>query len=359
MNPISVKLITIVMLAFGLTATAAVSTAPDGRAIFQWSNPIYFEGRGGDIGRSAVRDPVIIRDGNTYYLVYTVWPFANREEKRMSLPDRGSSPGIKMFSSRDLKTWVFEKWLLKSSDLPENCPYKHRFWAPEIHKINGKFYLVFTADNWLKNEYNSAGRWGTAGWAFVGVADKITGPYEHITWIPGTGCDTTLFGDTNGQTYAFTPRGNIEMQEIDLSKLTEGKVSLLGLPQQVISCDNSDIGMKSHPEYLEGPWVTRTAGKYYLFYAAPYSEKKFPAEQGYWTGVAYADNIKGPWTKDKRGRVFLGGHLAVFEGPDGRNWFSYRGEGIGPTFGYLCIDPYDIGPNGEVNPSPSLPLTAR
>jgi GH43 family beta-xylosidase len=23
-----------------------------------------------------------------------------------------------------------------------DCPYKHRFWAPEIHRIAGKFYLI-------------------------------------------------------------------------------------------------------------------------------------------------------------------------------------------------------------------------
>lgn len=31
--------------------------------------------------------------------------------------------------------------------LPENGPYKNCFWAPEIHKMRGRFYLVFTADN--------------------------------------------------------------------------------------------------------------------------------------------------------------------------------------------------------------------
>ena len=102
---------------------------------FSYSNPIYFQGK---TSRDEVRDPCIIREGDTYYLIFTVWPFRNREESHLGDPDQGSSPGIKLFSSKDLKDWKFEKWLVKSSDLPEDCPYEHRFWAPEIHKLGDK-----------------------------------------------------------------------------------------------------------------------------------------------------------------------------------------------------------------------------
>lgn len=121
--------------------------------------------------------------------------------------------------------------------MPENCPYKNRFWAPEIHKISGRFYLIFTADNWLRKEFNPAGTWGSAGYAFVGVADRITGPYRHISWLRGAGCDTTLFGDADGRTYAFIPRGNIDVQEVDLKAMT-----LIGKPRRIVTADNADIG---------------------------------------------------------------------------------------------------------------------
>ena len=41
-------------------------------------------------------------------------------------------------------------------------------------------------------------------------------------------------------------------------------------------------------------------------------------------GIARADNVTGSWKKDARGQAFHGGHVAVFDGPDGRVWFSYR-----------------------------------
>ncbi|MCX5683889.1 MAG: family 43 glycosylhydrolase [Planctomycetota bacterium] len=314
-------------------------------ATFTWQNPIYFQG---NTGKDEVRDPCIIKEGDTWYLVFTVWPFRNREETHLADADQGSSPGIKLFASKDLKTWTFEKWLVKSSDLPENCPYKHRFWAPEIHKMGGKFYLIFTADNWLKKEYNPAGTWGAAGYAFVGVADKVTGPYEHITYIAGGACDTSLFEDSDGRTYALIPRGGVDVQEIDLAGIRQDVVKLVGKPVRVVAPENADIGMEARPEYLEGPWAIKSGDKYVLFFAGPYSEKKFPEQKGYWAGAAYADNVMGPYKKEPRGQLFLGGHLAVFTGPNGRNWFSYRGEKDRETRGFLCIDPFDIDAQGRV-----------
>jgi hypothetical protein len=50
----------------------------------------------------------------------------------------------------------------------------------------------------------------------------------------------------------------------------------------------------------------------------------------------------GPWKKDQRGQVFHGGHMAVFYGPDGRFWFSYRWEMSDRHRGLLCVDPITI-----------------
>jgi hypothetical protein len=67
---------------------------------------------------------------------------------------------------------------------------------------------------------------------------------------------------------------------------------------------------------------------------------------GYWVGTAVADNIWGPYRKDPQ--VFLGGHIAVFTGPDGKEWYSYRGESGGKAQGRLCIDPILFNADGSV-----------
>lgn len=301
-----------------------------------------------------LRDPAIIREGETYYLVYTHFPFTHHTSRNPAKPDLNSSPGIRLYASRDLKSWTFEKWLVKSSELPENCPYKHRFWAPEIHKFGGRFYLIFYADNWLKDEYNCAGKMGYV--AFVGVADKVTGPYEHISWLKGAGCDTTLFGDDDGKTYAIMPFGNEYLQEVDLSGIERGDIKLVGERRMIVARDNSDVGKHTSPDYMEGPWMIKRGGKYILFTAAPYKKQigtgqaDPPADlaPGYWVGAAVADHIWGPYKKQPQ--VFLGGHIAVFTGPDGQEWFSYRGEAGGKAQGRLCVDKVPFNEDGSVKP---------
>jgi hypothetical protein len=317
---------------------------------FSWTNPLPFSyAEGQSAARTEVRDPCIIREDGQYWLVFTMYPFRNREEKHLEEPNQGGSPGIALYRSPDLKAWTFDRWLVKADELPEDCPYKNRFWAPEIHKINGRFYLVFTADNWLKGEYNAPGKWGSAGYAFIGVADSVAGPYEHITWVEGGPCDMSLFGDSDGKIYAVSPKYNIYVREIDLSRLNENKVAWVGKEIQAVACKNDDVGLGDHPDYLEGPWMEKIGGRYYLFHAAIY---KYPGQNKpheYWTQVAYADHPMGPWKKDASPRVFRGGHLVVFDGPGDKKWFCYRHEsGVRPAHGRVCVDPIVFNENGGV-----------
>ena len=348
----------LVCLGAGLLALSATGTAgEDGRegaatagGVFSYRNPLefsypYYSGSAEET-KKEIRDPCIIREGDTYYLVFTMWPFRGRDEKHLNDVDMGSAPGIRMFSTKDFKTWKTEGWLVKSSELPNDCPYKHRFWAPEIHKDGGKFYLIFTADNWVDPKYNQDGRWGM--YAYIGVAEKITGPYEHITRIPSGPCDTDLFCDTDGTFYAVMPKGDIYIQKLDLSELPKGVIRRVGEERKIVSCSNNDIGMKSSPEYLEGPWMEKINGKYIVFFAALYGKNSLPEDQGYWVGAASGDNAMGPFKKDPRGKVFNGGHVAVFDGPDGRKWFSYRWEKDAKFRGLLCIDPLDVDKDGRI-----------
>jgi beta-xylosidase len=171
------------LFAGGLVHVHASAAPP-----FTYENPLDFSYPFYDGAKerkiTELRDPAIIREGDTYYLTFTVFPFMHSDSRRADKPDHNSAPGIMLYSSPDLKTWKFERWLVTSSELPDDCPYKHGFWASEIHKIRGRFFLIFTADNWLKDEYNKGGKIG-AYVAFLGVADKVTGPFKHITWLKG------------------------------------------------------------------------------------------------------------------------------------------------------------------------------
>ena len=323
------------------------------KKIFTYSNPstfsyTYFNGTRDQTVRE-VRDPVIIREGDVYYLIYTHYPFTHSTSRDPSKPDYNSSPGIKLYKSNDLENWEFVNWLVKSSELSEKAAYKHRFWAPEIHKINGRFFLIFTADNWISDENNLGGKIGNYE-AFIGVADQITGPYKNISWLQGGACDTSLFQDDDGKTYAIMPLGGDQyIQEIDLKDIDKRQIFLRGTRQKVVSHDYSSIGKES-PHYLEGPWLIKRNGKYYLFSAANYQQPANPTpgfEYGYWVDAAVADNIWGPY--EIHPQIFLGGHIGTFIGPDGKEWFSYRGEWrSNPGFGELHIDPVPLNEDGAV-----------
>lgn len=352
------RLVITLLILVGLHASPAAlpSAGPDA---FAWNNPLdfsypYFDGVK-ERQITELRDPAIIREGDTYYLTFTMFPFTHSDSRRADKPDQNSPPGIALYSSPDLKRWKFERWLVKSAELPSDCPYKHRFWAAEIHKINERFFLIFTADNWLKDEYNKGGKIG-AYVAFVGVADKVTGPYEHITWLKGAGCDSTLFQDGDGKTYAIMPFGNEYIQEVDLRGIDRGDIKLVGERKMIVARDNRDAGKKTSPDYMEGPWMIKRNGKYVLFTAAPYKKPQSTEAEppdlapGYWVGAAVGENIFGPYVKQPQ--VFLGGHIAVFSGPDGKEWFSYRGESGGPAQGRLCVDPIPFNADGSVQSFP-------
>lgn len=308
---------------------------------FTWANPIYFQGKGRN---DDVRDPAILQDNGVYYLVYTMWPFRNYTDRDPKLPDMGSSPGIALYASRDLKAWKFTKWILKSSELPTDCPYKHQFWAPEIHKINGRFYVIFGGSNWIDDKYNVNGHMGY--YQFVGVADKIEGPYKHFTALKGPGVDTSLFQDDDGQTYVVWPWN--EIHTVDLTKIDQDKITVGPKISQATTPDDFKAIGKPVPETIEGPYMIKRAGTYYCFFAETYR-----GPDGFYdTGVATAKSLAGPWTLDPRWRLFPGGHQAIFRGPDGRFWTSYKHEQSDDA-PWLNIDPIDFDAQDRVQVTPT------
>lgn len=89
--------------------------------------------------------------------------------------------------------------------------------------------------------------------------------------------------------------------------------SLTGEPREVLA---NDLDWEGH--LIEGPWVTRQNGRYWLFYAG--NDFTSPA---YGIGVAVADHLFGPYEKRpepllKSTRDWLApGHASVAPGPDG------------------------------------------
>lgn len=148
---------------------------------FTYKNPIT-EG----IDKGGLRDCQVIRDHGKWYMTGTCAPV-----------HVGANPGVSLYSSDDLKNWSFEKYLVSRAELDSSVWYYDRFWAPEIHKIKNKYYLLFNSRNETEMFKHDRG-------TCIAVSDKLTGPYEVLTEKEpfSEGIDLSFFEDSDGKVYA-------------------------------------------------------------------------------------------------------------------------------------------------------------
>lgn len=301
--------------------------------VFTYQNPIKNGIDGG------IRDAQIFMDGGKYYLIGTSHPFWPRE---------GKNPGVKIYSSEDVLNWTFEKLLIDRSTLDTCIWYLDRFWAPEIQKIRGKYYLTFNCQNESTTTCRVKGQRGG-----VAVSDNILGPYTVLTHDEPlvNGNDLTLYEDRDGKVYAFWNGSKVMYAaevDIDRMKLVEGSQHVIF---RTSSGDWDKIG-------IEGPYCIFHEGIYYLFYSS--------WSRGYEIGYATASHPIGPWTKyegnpvygaqnpnacEKNGLKYTNtgdgfyravGHNEVWTGPDGRFWISCHGIPREDPIPFLVIEPIDI-----------------
>ena len=167
---------------------SSITAQPTGDAVFTYQNPIS-----SGIWPTGLRDCQVLRDGDWWYLTGTSFPHWSRQEVE-SDPNTFNN-GVVLYRSRDLLHWEFRKFIVQRPS-PDKWYYR-RFWAPEIQKINGRYYVLFNCRN------DSIGVIGQhTGYA---VADHIEGPYMVVTSKAplAEGNDLTLFEDDDGSVWAF------------------------------------------------------------------------------------------------------------------------------------------------------------
>jgi len=337
---------------------------------FVYQNPISI-----GIDSHGLRDCQIFRDGDWWYMTGTSYPFGLGEEK-----DGQLNKGIALYKSKDLVAWEFIKYIVERPD--SSKWYYRRFWAPEIHKIQRKYYATFNCRN---DELGYT--WQHIGYA---VSDHIEGPYTVVTDKEplARGNDMTLFEDDDKRVYAFWHNVRddgtfwLGSAEIDLSEgkfrsdtiqaIHTGKVEYEkdadGNVETIFRFGRNERKIKTFHEWdsqgIEGAHVIKRNGIYYLFYSS--------WTRGYEVGYATATDISGPWKKadhnpiyggtrpelcEQRGFVceqnlqnpfFAVGHNAVFEGPDSRLWLSCHGISRHHKSPYLVIDPLVFTAEGEI-----------
>jgi beta-xylosidase len=277
-----------------------------------------------------MRDDFIIKVGYKWYCTGTSLPVWT-----------GHNPGVRLLVSDDLIHWKQHSWLIDASKLPANCPYNGRFWAPEIHFIQKRYWLTVNSGKVTPQDPKGMGTHSV--WLFV--ADKVTGPYKLVNGplTPQYNNDATLFEDEDGKTYLYCSGNGLFQAQIDLPS---GK--LIGEIKKFRSARDPE-----NPRWMwggiEGPFVLKRDGIYYMFFST--------WTRGYEVGLLRAQTPLGPWELASPEPIFgtrkakyrgpgahiaepfedtadpycETGHNAIFEGPDGKLWSSchyifYKGQ---------------------------------
>ncbi len=241
----------------------------------------------------------------------------------------------KVYSSDDLINFTDYGVILKGEEIswavdPDHC------WAPDCVEKNGRYYFYFPLSD-------KAGVWkGKIG---VGLADKPFSPFRDALGYPLIddydkpadyeggfyNIDPAVFIDEDGGSYLFWGNGACFMAELD-----EDMISL--------KSDINHVKIENNRGYMEGPFVWKRKGIYYLLYSRTGSS-------GYDVlDYATSDKIQGPYCY--RGMII--GH--GLKGNEHGSVFQYRGQwyvayhDLFPTdkFRKTCLEIIHYRENGEI-----------
>lgn len=223
-----------------------------------------------------------------------------------------ASMTLGVWVSKDLAHWV-------NHPLPEELPLYD--YAPDVRVMGD--YVYFCASRILKN----CDRYRTK--------DILNGPYEKI---PGNFSfwDPNLFIDEDGRVYFYwgcsneTPICGTELDPETMLPIGEKKNLIFGSPQERgyerVGEDNSvnAVSKESQP-FIEGAWMDKHDGKYYLQYAFAGTEYNT-----YGDGVYVGDSPLGPFTPQKNnpysyhpgGFMPGAGHGSTMEDAAGNLWHT-------------------------------------
>lgn len=267
----------------------AISFAPHVSAettIDQFKNPL-------DV---SIADPQVLEDNGTYYLYGTTY----------------EPNGFAVYTSEDMVHWSRRGMCWETT---ATAWAQLDFWAPEVIKAGGKYYLYYTARNYFNGPLNVC----------VASSDSPLGPFTDVNspLLPET--ESYLDGNpyydpVSKKHYLFAVREDIWPNSIVVTELTDPPTSHTGPITPVLSPTQ-----EWEDNWVEAPYVIRHKDTYYMMYSGKAFWKK-----GYAIGYATATSLQGPWTKyvfnpiiSRTETTVSGpGHNSVAYSPDGSELFT-------------------------------------
>lgn len=231
-----------------------------------------------------VHDPVIIKEGDFYYLFST-------------------GAGIPIRKSPDLLNWDFPFPGVVFPSMPdwarEKIPNQNDFWAPDISFYNGKFHLYYSVSSFGKNT------------SVIGLVTNVTldSESEDYEWVDqglvvesvesnNYNCiDPNLILDADGNPWlAFGSFwSGLKMLRIDIEtgKPSAEDDTLYSLAQRFVNYGA-----------VEAPFIIRKDDFYYLFASFDFCCRG--TDSTYFVAVGRSEEVNGPYV-DRDGTEMLKG----------------------------------------------------
>lgn len=304
-----VALLLVAMVGCSSAGAEEVASSTDAVHEAVSANPVIPAGQGG------VADPGVMRDVDGRYIMVST----------------GGSAGLYPIRvSDDLVRWSHVGYVFSRGTEPSW--YEAAPWAPELHRIGGRYVVFFTAKS------KATGKMALG----VATAATPTGPFvdrgapilaespigaidSHYFRDPADGRHYMLWKqESNGLPPAGTP---IFAQELAI----EGdSVQLVGARAELL---RNDLAWEGN--LVEGPWMVARDGFYYLFYSAnAYYDHRYATgvARTQTRGKSLAEQLGAPL--EKHGAPILSsttedcfqgpGHGSVVEAPDGGDVYVFH-----------------------------------
>lgn len=275
----------------------------------------------------SVHDPVVIQEGDTFYLFCT-------------------GNGIAVWSSPDLKQWrredpVFSQAPAWAKEINER--FRNHIWAPDITFRDGQYYLYYSVSAFGKNT-------SAIGLAVNKTLDKNSPNFNWedkgivVRSIPGrdlwNAIDPAIAYDASDRPWmsfgSFWEGIKLVRLEEGLAKTGSGPSDWYTIAKRERNANVDDRSAGNAA--IEAPFIFKKNGQYYLFVSFDYCCRG--ANSTYKVVVGRSEQIEGPYL-DRDGKSMLegGGTLVVagnerWQGVGHNSVYNFQGTDIMLMHGY-------------------------
>ncbi len=251
-----------------------------------------------------IRDPFIVPENGKYYMYGTKGSLCWIDKKTPEM-------GFDVYISEDLENWSDPISVFEASD---DFWGTHNFWAPEVHKYNGKFYMFASFICEGRNRATQILVSDTPDGKFVPVSDSPATPADWMC------LDGTLYVDKNNKPHIVFCHEHVQINNGTICEveLSEDLTTPVSEPRLLFKGSDPWWARKNHHNYVtDGPFFFRgDSGNLYLIWSSF-------TDSGYVQAVCRSDNgdITGNFCHDLPLLAEKdGGHGMIFKSFEGKTY---------------------------------------